>query len=143
MCSVSDVNTTLATFAAPLLVIIIVRLFLTRRNTLAPAARAPAAERRAAIDPYLQPAGRSAANPPIAAAAVDRWDRRTNTRPFHRPCSVCYAGSVSNFSHCLEHLCHSKVKYTDTLTTVDGKKRKAAKGKQTNGRLCDKLTPSC
>jgi len=38
----------------------------------------------AAIDRYLLPAGCSAANPPTAAAAVDRWDRQTDvayTRP--------------------------------------------------------------
>ena len=34
-------------------------------------------ERRAAIDRYLLPAGRSAANPPHAAAAVDQWDGQT------------------------------------------------------------------
>jgi len=32
----------------------------------------------AAIDRYLLPAGRSAANPPAAVSAVDRWDRRTD-----------------------------------------------------------------
>ena len=46
--------------------------------------------RRAAIDRYRQPAGPTAANPPHAAAAVDRWDRqtdgRTDARQFHRPC---------------------------------------------------------
>ena len=35
----------------------------------------------AAIDRYFLPAGRSAANPPAAVAAVDRWDRRTDARP--------------------------------------------------------------
>jgi len=34
----------------------------------------------AAADRYLLPAGRSATNPPHAAAAVDRWDRRTDGR---------------------------------------------------------------
>jgi len=34
----------------------------------------------AAIDQYLLPTGRSAANPPVAVAAVDRWDRRTDGR---------------------------------------------------------------
>ena len=45
--------------------------------------------------------GGSAANPPHAAAAVDRWDRRTDARPFHRPCCACYARSVSSL-HLLE-----------------------------------------
>jgi len=44
------------------------------------------AQRRAAIDRYFLPTRRSAANPPHAAAAVDRWDRqtdgRTDTRAF-------------------------------------------------------------
>jgi len=54
---------------------------------------------RAAVDRYLLPARRSAANPPHAAAAVDRrgrpTDGRTDTRPLHRPCSAYYAGSVN------------------------------------------------
>jgi len=35
----------------------------------------------------------SAANPSHAAAAVDRWDRRTDTEPLHRPCSLYNAAS--------------------------------------------------
>ena len=35
----------------------------------------------AAIDRYLLPTGRSAANPPAAVAAIDRWNRRTDARP--------------------------------------------------------------
>jgi len=51
--------------------------------------------------------GRSAANPPhAAAAAVDRWDRqtdrRTDARPFHRPCSAYKAG-VSTSMYTDEH----------------------------------------
>jgi len=46
-----------------------------------------AAPAPAVIDRYLLPAGRSAANQPHAAAAVDRWDRqtdgRTDTGPLH------------------------------------------------------------
>jgi len=34
----------------------------------------------AAIDRYLLPAERSAANPPAAVAVVDRWDRQTEGR---------------------------------------------------------------
>ena len=45
-----------------------------------------AAERRATApsllgDRYVLPAKHSAANPPHAAAAVERWDRRTDGRP--------------------------------------------------------------
>jgi len=35
-------------------------------------------------DRYRLPAGPTAANPPRAAAAVDRWDRRTDTVSLHR-----------------------------------------------------------
>ena len=49
----------------------------------------------AAVDRHLLPARRSAANPPHAAQAVERWDReadgRTDARPLHRPCSAYYA----------------------------------------------------
>jgi len=66
-----------------------------------------AAERRAAAPLLLGTGARrflllapsarhSAANPPHAAAAVDRWDRQTDARPFRRPCSADYAGSVDN-----------------------------------------------
>ena len=50
------------------------------------------AERRAtvrrtavAIDQYLLLTGPTAANPPHAAAAVDRSERQTNTVPLHKP----------------------------------------------------------
>jgi len=57
--------------------------------------RRPAA---AAVDRYLIPTWRSAANPPVAAAAVDRrTDGRTDARPLHGPCSAYDAGSVNNF----------------------------------------------
>ena len=71
-----------------------------------------AAERRAAallllgagapaVDRYDLPAGRSAANPPHAAAAVERWDQRTDGRTdgwtdAHRYTDAYYAGTVSN-----------------------------------------------
>jgi len=32
--------------------------------------------RPAAVDRYLLPAGRSAANPPVTVAVVDQWDRQ-------------------------------------------------------------------
>ena len=38
----------------------------------------------------------SAANSPHAAAAVDRWDRRTDARPLHRPCTAHHADSVNH-----------------------------------------------
>jgi len=55
----------------------------------------------AAVDRSLLPAGRSAANPPHTAAAVDRRDRQTDGRtadsgPLHRPCSAYYASSVNS-----------------------------------------------
>jgi len=63
-----------------------------------------AADRRAAAAPLLQlSAGRAAfdqyflptaANPPHADAAVDRWDRRTDTVPLHTSC--CLASSANN-----------------------------------------------
>jgi len=53
----------------------------------------------AAVDQYLLPAGRSAGNPPSTVAAVDRrgrqTERRTDIRPFYRPCCAYYAGSVN------------------------------------------------
>ena len=39
----------------------------------------------AAIDQYLLPAGCTTANPPHAAAAVNRWDRWMDTILLHRP----------------------------------------------------------
>ena len=55
----------------------------------------------AAVDRSLLPAGRSAANPPHTAAAVDRRDRQTDGRtadsgPLHRPCSAYHASSVKS-----------------------------------------------
>jgi len=53
----------------------------------------------ATVDRHLPHAGRPAANPPHATAAVSRWDRqtdgRTYTRPLHRPCSACYTDTVT------------------------------------------------
>jgi len=61
----------------------------------------------AAIDWHLMAAGPTAVNPPQRPAPVglDRrtdgqWDRRTDGRTdawqFHKPCSACYASSVTN-----------------------------------------------
>jgi len=55
--------------------------------------------RRAAIDRYLLFAGPTAANPLHATAAGElnrRTDGRTDTVPFHRPCSTHYAGCANN-----------------------------------------------
>jgi len=52
-----------------------------------------------AVDRCFLLAGRSAATPPAAVPAGDRWyrqtDRRTDTRPLHSPCCAYYAGSVN------------------------------------------------
>ena len=65
-----------------------------------------AAERRAAAplllgDRYVLPAKHSAANPPHAAAAVERWDRQTDGRTpdCYRHCSAYYAGSVNKVEY--------------------------------------------
>jgi len=50
-----------------------------------------AAPAPAAVDRHLLPARRSAANPLVTAAAVDRRDRQTDARPLHTPCSAYYA----------------------------------------------------
>jgi len=60
----------------------------------------------AAVDRYLQPAGRSAANPPAAVVAVNRRDRQTNgpkdrrtdARPLHRPSSAGRAGPTTQLN---------------------------------------------
>ena len=61
----------------------------------------------AVVDRYLLSAGRSAANPPHAAAAIDRRDRQTNRRRDGRTDGrttyrfidpALYAGSVNNVS---------------------------------------------
>ena len=57
----------------------------------------------AAIDRYLLHAERSSANQPHAAAAVDRWDRRTDARPLQGSCCTYYAGSV-NRTLCVENM---------------------------------------
>ena len=59
---------------------------------------AVAAERRRllSIDISCPCGALFAANPPHAATAVDRRDRRTDARSFHRLCCACYAGGVSD-----------------------------------------------
>ena len=52
----------------------------------------------AAIDRYILPAWRSAANPPAAVAAVDRWDALTDIH-LHRPCFAYYASTTNNHTH--------------------------------------------
>ena len=49
-----------------------------------------------AIDRYLLRAGRSLANPPHAAAAVERWDRQTDRRPDGHSTVTYYAGVVKS-----------------------------------------------
>ena len=70
-----------------------------------------AAERRAAAAPAVQqsmdvcclPAGPTAANPPHAAAAVDRWDRQTDGRTPYRytDSATCYVSTVNNGHKCI------------------------------------------
>jgi len=48
------------------------------------------------IDRYLMPTGCSAAKMPAIAAVIDGTDKRMDTHPLHRPCSIYYAGSVNN-----------------------------------------------
>jgi len=69
--------------------------FAAERRAAAPLLLAgrPAA---AAVDRYLLPARRSAANSPHAAVAVEWWDGQTDARPFRRSCSAYYASSVNN-----------------------------------------------
>jgi len=51
----------------------------------------------AKIERYILPAGgHSAANPPAAVAAVDRWEEQTDPQLFHRPCSAYCVGSINN-----------------------------------------------
>jgi len=64
---------------------VILSAFVAERRAAAPLllnapAMARGASAAAAVDQYLLPAGRSAANPPATAAAVDRWDRQTDGR---------------------------------------------------------------
>jgi len=67
-----------------------------RRAAVAPLLQARGA--RTAVDRYRMPAGRSAANTPHAAAAVDRWDRQTDGRTLNRLIdpAAYYASSVNN-----------------------------------------------
>ena len=46
------------------------------------------------MDGHLLPAGRTATNPPHAAAAGET-DRQTNTVPFHRHCFAYYASTAN------------------------------------------------
>jgi len=69
--------------------------FDTERRAAAPLPPSAGACYRS-IGPISCPHSARPANPPHASAAVDRWDRRTDARPFHRPCSAYYAGSVNN-----------------------------------------------
>jgi len=60
----------------------------------APAERCP--QRAWGYWSIFLPAGHSAANLLATIAAVNQWDRQTDTRLLHRPCSAYYAGSINN-----------------------------------------------
>jgi len=47
-----------------------------------------AADRRPCSNPSMSPAGPTAAKTLHALAAIDIWDRRTDTVPLHRPCHI-------------------------------------------------------
>jgi len=72
--------------------------FAAERRAAAPLLlSAPAAGTPIAVDRYLLLAGRSAANPPAAAAAVDRrTDGQTGLSTVSQTCSAHYAGSVNS-----------------------------------------------
>ena len=79
------------------------QIWIEKRARGAPAFRAARVlqTRRAAIDRHRLPlpAESTAANPPHAAAAIDRWDRRTDGRTdgrqLHRLCSAYCASSAN------------------------------------------------
>ena len=68
---------------------------------------ASAAGRRTPSDRYLPPAGRAAANLPHAAAAVDRWDRRTEgrTQLFFYPTPAVVSPAVVLVPHNIVLMC--------------------------------------
>ena len=53
------------------------------------------------IDRYFLPVGRSAANPPAAVAAVDRWDRHTDGRSTVSSASHTSGSGVATAIHFL------------------------------------------
>jgi len=64
-----------------------------------------------------------AANPPHAAAAVDSWDRRTDTGPLHIPCSTYFMRAVSIAK--IQPKVHCRLKVLDaTSSHVDVFRRK-------------------
>jgi len=71
---------------------------------------------RAEIDRYLLPAGPTAANPPHAGAAVDKWDRQTDGRTRYRYIdpAAYYASSVIK----PDTYVHSVDQHTYTVRTV-------------------------
>jgi len=60
------------------------------------------------IDRYLLPAPDLSSKPPIAAAAVDRWDRQTDGRTLDRfmTLTAYYADRVINSEYTVESPCH-------------------------------------
>ena len=69
-----------------------------RTLTMCHCPHSPAAA--AAVDRYFLPAGPTAANLQQRVCCcghmLGQTDGRTDTVPFHRPCSACYAGSIDN-----------------------------------------------
>jgi len=51
---------------------------------------------RVAINRFFLPARRSAANPPAAVAAVDRWNGQTDGRQTDDACTVLYGVPMTN-----------------------------------------------
>jgi len=75
----------------------------------------------AAIGRYRLSAGLTAANPPHAAMAGERdrqTDRRTDTVPFHRPCSAYYSANSANNAEdrFLKQLLHRRTQRNDCNT---------------------------
>ena len=79
----------------------------------APAARRDCNKRPLCINRSTSPVRRALSSNP-AAAALDRrgrhTDGRTDARPFNRPCSACYAGSISKQKTVTKYRKH----YSDT-----------------------------
>jgi len=61
---------------------------------------------------------RSAANPPHTAAAVDRRDGRTDTRPLHRPCSAYRAESARSDTQFRRYARADRQAHRDTLVAM-------------------------
>ena len=86
----------------------------------APCCGAVAVERWRLLSIDLLPAGRSAANPPAAVAAVDRWDRQTdgqtNAWLFHRSRSMHRLCTCGHWAVSINT--HSVLQKPNTMTRV-------------------------